>query len=267
MPTGWGSAVNAAEVRPGDVVVIYGVGGVGMNAVQGARHAGAGVIVAVDPFENKHELAKQLGATHTFTTAQEAQEFVTEHTWGIGADSAIITVSLVETQVVQEAFAVIRKRGVVVVTALSDPTKLTIQVSGVELTLYEKRIVGSLFGSGNPHRDILRMIDLWKQGALQLEPLINRRYKLDADQPGLRRSPRRRADARDHRTRALSVAASRPHRPDEAGSAVPLRRDRRRCAAPAAAAAAAGRCRSARSAPRADRPRTRRPRSRSRWRS
>jgi NDMA-dependent alcohol dehydrogenase len=179
VPTGWGSAVNAAQVRPGDVVVVYGAGGVGMNAIQGARHAGAGVIVAVDPFVNKHDLAKQLGATHTFSSAQEAQEFITEHTWGIGADSAIITVSLVETQVVQEAFAAIRKGGVVVVTALSDPTKLTIQVSGVELTLYEKRIVGSLFGSGNPHRDIIRMIELWKQGALQLEPLINGRYKLE----------------------------------------------------------------------------------------
>jgi S-(hydroxymethyl)glutathione dehydrogenase/alcohol dehydrogenase len=179
VPTGWGSAVNAAQVRAGEVVVVYGVGGVGMNAVQGARHAGASVIVAIDPFENKHELAKQLGATHAFSNAAEAHDFVMDHTWGIGADSAIVTVSLAEAEVVQQAFAVIRRRGVVVLTSMSTPGKLTVQIPGVELTLYEKRIVGSLFGSGAPHLDIPRMIDFWKGGHLQLEPLINRRYALE----------------------------------------------------------------------------------------
>lgn len=179
VPTGWGSAVNAAAVRAGDVVVVYGAGGVGMNAIQGARHAGASVIVAVEPFVGKHEVAKQLGATHTYADAEEAGAFVEDHTRGIGADSAIITVSLVDATVVQRAFAAIRRRGVVVVTALSTPDELTIQLPGLDLTLYEKRIVGSLFGSGAPHLDIPRMIDLWQQGELQLEPLINRRYPLE----------------------------------------------------------------------------------------
>jgi alcohol dehydrogenase (nicotinoprotein) len=220
VPTGWGSAVNAAEVRAGDVVVVYGVGGVGMNAVQGARHAGASVIVAVDPFENKHAVAKQLGATHAFTDPAEAHAFVIDHTWGIGADSAIITVSLVNPEVVQQAFAVIRRRGVVVVTALSTPGELTIQVPGIELTLYEKRIVGSLFGSGAPHLDILRMIDLWKGGHLQLEPLINRRYKLDDINQGyddlLKGEVIRGIIEIEHGTTGAAGAASRDQAPAQA---------------------------------------------------
>ena len=68
VPTGWGSAVNTANVAPGDMVAVYGVGGIGINAVQGARHAGAKNVVAIDPLENKHEKAMELGATHAFAT-------------------------------------------------------------------------------------------------------------------------------------------------------------------------------------------------------
>src|SRR5580658_6181778 len=65
VPTGWGTAVNAGGVRPGDTVVVYGIGGVGINAVQGAAFAGAKNIVAVDPLPNKREIARRLGATHS----------------------------------------------------------------------------------------------------------------------------------------------------------------------------------------------------------
>src|SRR5689334_5045141 len=94
VPTGWGSAVNAANVRPGDTVAVYGIGGVGINAVQGARHAGATHVVAIDPLENKREKAMELGATHAFATAAEALDTITELTQGQGADSAILTVAL-----------------------------------------------------------------------------------------------------------------------------------------------------------------------------
>src|SRR3989442_3728353 len=76
IPTGWGSAVYAAGVRPGDTVVIYGIGGVGINAVQGARYAGAKNVVAVDPIAMKREKAEELGATHTAASAAEAQRLV-----------------------------------------------------------------------------------------------------------------------------------------------------------------------------------------------
>ncbi len=68
VPTGWGSAVNTANVAPGDMVAVYGVGGIGINAVQGARYAVAKNVVAIDPLENKREKAMELGATHAFAT-------------------------------------------------------------------------------------------------------------------------------------------------------------------------------------------------------
>lgn len=178
VPTGWGSVVYAADTRPGDVVVIYGIGGIGINAVQAAAHAGAEMIVAIDPLEFKRETAQKFGATDVFASAEEAYEFVWSETWGQGADSAIITVGLVEPQVVTDAFQIIRKAGVVVVTALANPaTKL--EVPSLELTLYEKRLVGSLFGSGNPHHDIKKIVSLWQRGQIRLEELITNRYPLE----------------------------------------------------------------------------------------
>jgi len=178
VPTGWGSAVYAADTRPGDVTVVYGIGGIGINAVQGARHAGADLIVAVDPVAFKREMALAMGATNAFASAEEAHEFVWSHTRGVGADAAIITVGLVDKQVVSDAFSMIRKGGVVVVTAVANPD-LLIEIPSFELTLYQKRITGSLFGSGNPHRDIRKIIELYDRGQIKLDELITRRYSLD----------------------------------------------------------------------------------------
>src|SRR6202040_787349 len=86
VPTGWGTAVNAGGVRPGDTTVIYGIGGVGINAVQGAAFAGARNVIAVDPLEFKREHAMEFGATHVAADAAAAQELVTELTRGVGAD-------------------------------------------------------------------------------------------------------------------------------------------------------------------------------------
>ncbi len=119
VPTGWGSAVNTANVRPGDTVAIYGIGGIGINAVQGARYAGAKNVVAIDPLENKREKAMELGATHAFATAEEAQEAITEMTRGQGADSAILTVGLMTAEVVGAGFNAVGKGGIVVLTGLN----------------------------------------------------------------------------------------------------------------------------------------------------
>ena len=102
VPTGWGSAVHAAGVQAGDTVVIFGAGGVGSNAVQGARFAGAKNVVVVDPVEFKREMATTVfGATHAFATAKEAHEFVVETTWGQLADHAIMTPGAVTEEMVQ----------------------------------------------------------------------------------------------------------------------------------------------------------------------
>jgi S-(hydroxymethyl)glutathione dehydrogenase/alcohol dehydrogenase len=179
VPTGWGSAVNAANTQVGDTIVVYGVGGIGANAVQGAALAGAVNVVAVDPLANKREMAQELGATHAVETAEEAHELVQELTRGVGADASIVTVDVVGEKVVQDAVAVIRKGGTAVLTGLADPHKVTVQVSGTDLTLNRKVIRGSLFGDCNPAYDILRMLNLYRAGKLKLDELITKTYSLD----------------------------------------------------------------------------------------
>jgi S-(hydroxymethyl)glutathione dehydrogenase/alcohol dehydrogenase len=179
VPTGWGSAVYAAKVEPGDTVVVYGIGGIGINAVQGARFAGAQHVVAVDPLANKREKAQEFGASHAVATAEEAQGLVAQLTRGVGADKSIVTVDVVTENVVQAAFDVIRKGGTEVITGLADPTKLTVHLSGAILTLFEKTVKGTLFGSSNPMHDINRILSLYRTGDVKLDELVTRKYRLD----------------------------------------------------------------------------------------
>jgi NDMA-dependent alcohol dehydrogenase len=179
VPTGWGSAVNTANVTPGDTVAVYGVGGIGINAVQGARYAGAKNVIAIDPLENKREKAMELGATHAFATAEEAQEAITEMTRGQGADSAILTVGLMDAAVVGAGFNAVGKGGVVVLTGLNKIMEPTIQLPGTILTLFRKSIKGSLFGDCNPTTDIPKLLGLYQSGDLKLDEIITRTYTLD----------------------------------------------------------------------------------------
>ena len=121
VPSGWGTSVYAGGVRAGDSVIIYGIGGLGINAVQGAVHAGAKHVLVVDPLEFKRNQALKFGATHAFADYESAQEKLTELTWGQGADQALILVGTVDEGVVQAATAAIGKGGTVVITGLADP--------------------------------------------------------------------------------------------------------------------------------------------------
>lgn len=179
VPSGWGTSVYAGDVRAGDTVVIFGAGGLGVNAVQGAVHAGAKHVLVVDPVEFKRSTAVKFGATHTFSDVDQAREKVTELTWGQGADSALILVGTVDETVVSSAFSMIGKGGTVVVTGLADPAKLTVHVSGAELTLFGKTIKGTLFGSANPQYDIVKLLRLYDAGQLKLDELVTTRYSLD----------------------------------------------------------------------------------------
>src|ERR1700751_4917290 len=144
VPTGFGSAVKAGEVQPGDSTIVSGVGGVGVNALQGASIAGARYVIAVDPVEFKRESAMKFGATHAVATTEEAQALAFELTWGVGADQAIVTMGVVTEEVVSAAFDAIRQRGIVVLTGLAGPAQKTGKVSGFELTLLEKRLQGAI---------------------------------------------------------------------------------------------------------------------------
>jgi NDMA-dependent alcohol dehydrogenase len=179
VPTGWGTAVYAGGVRPGDTVVIYGIGGVGINSVQGAVHAGAKNVVVVDPVVFKRDTAVKFGATHAFATAQEAQEAVVELTRGQGADQALITVGTVDSAVVSAAFDAVGKGGVIVITGVARPDLVNVQLPSATMTLFEKTVKGALFGSSNPQYDIIRMLELYQAGQIKLDELITQRYTLD----------------------------------------------------------------------------------------
>ncbi len=184
VPTGWGSAVNSAALKAGDTAVIFGVGGIGINAVQGARHAGAKNVIAIDPLENKREKAMELGATHAFATAEEAMAAITELTRGQMADAAILTPGLVTSEIVTQGFNSVGKGGVVVVTGLNKLMEQTIELPGSILTLFRKTVKGSLFGDCNPTTDIPKILGLYQSGDLKLDELITRTYTLDQVQEG-----------------------------------------------------------------------------------
>ena len=177
--TGWGSAVYASGVRAGDTVVVIGIGGVGINAVQGARFAGAKNVIAVDPVEFKLEMAQVAGATHVTTSAEEAQELVVQLTHGQLADHAILTVGVMTADVVRQGIEIVGKASTVTITGIPKHGDNSINHSSGPLTGWQKRIQGSLFGGANPMHDIPRLLGLYRSGDLKLDELITRRYRLD----------------------------------------------------------------------------------------
>src|SRR3984957_13909721 len=180
VPTGWGSAVRAGDVRAGQTVVIYGAGGVGSNAVQGARFAGAKNVVVVDPVAFKRDMAlSTFGATHAFATAEEAHDFVRETTWGQLADHAIMTPGAVTEEMVQAAVMLTGKGGKVTITAVCHINERAVHVHAGLLIGYMRQVRGALFGDSNPLYDIPLLLGLYKSGQLKLDELVTRKYSLD----------------------------------------------------------------------------------------
>ncbi|ETZ44707.1 NDMA-dependent alcohol dehydrogenase [Mycobacterium avium] len=177
--TGWASAVYAADVEPGDTVLIIGIGGIGANALQGAQHAGARNVIAVDPLEYKRSRAAEFGATHSVATLDEAVALCEQLTHGVGADAAIITTGTVEEHQVTAAFNAIRKGGTVVITGMGKLDDLTVRLSSTMMALYKKTVKGTLFGDANPTADIPKLLTLYLNGRLKLDELITRRYSLE----------------------------------------------------------------------------------------
>ena len=184
--TGWGSATNRAAVGPGDVVVVVGIGGIGINAVQGARMAGAKWVVAVDPVEFKREKAMELGATHTFGSMEEALPALGEMTWGQMADKVIMTPGVMDGELMQLGTALAGKGGTIVVTAVAPMTQTHSAVNLFELAMWNKEIKGTIFGSLNPRADIPKLLGLYRDGQLMLDELITKRYSLDEINEGYR---------------------------------------------------------------------------------
>ncbi|MEN9504808.1 MAG: hypothetical protein RI958_734 [Actinomycetota bacterium] len=182
--TGWGSAVYAAQVEPGDTVAVVGVGGIGANAVQGAKLAGARVVAAIDPIEFKREKAMEFGATHTHESIQEAIAALDQTTWSRGFDKVIMTCGVGNGDVLGEAFWLGGKRSKIVVTNIHPVGEANISIPAVFLTVFEKQLIGSLFGSANPRRDIPKLLELYTQGQLDLDGLVTKTYPLEGINEG-----------------------------------------------------------------------------------
>ncbi|HEY3811492.1 MAG TPA: NDMA-dependent alcohol dehydrogenase, partial [Acidimicrobiales bacterium] len=177
--TGWGSAVYAAGVTPGEDVAVVGVGGIGINAVQGAKLAGARHIFAIDPVEFKRQKAIEFGATHTASSLEDAAAMIGAATEGRMANKVIMTMGLGQGEAIAAALAVTAKRGRVVITNIHAASEVQVSMSALDLTLMEKQVVGSLFGSANPRADIPKLLGLYSDGQLKLDELVTRTYRLD----------------------------------------------------------------------------------------
>lgn len=175
--TGFGAVVNRAQVEPGSVVAIFGAGGVGLSAVMGARLAGAGAVVAVDPVEFKRKTALDLGATHALDpAADDVVGSLRALTDGRGADVALDTAGV--PGVVAQAYAAVRRGGIVVAVGL--PAEgLTADLPASDLPREEKIVTGSFYGSCSPQVDMPRLLDLYMDGRLPLDRLVSRTYALE----------------------------------------------------------------------------------------
>jgi S-(hydroxymethyl)glutathione dehydrogenase/alcohol dehydrogenase len=171
-----GAVFNTAGVRPGTTVAVFGCGGVGLNCVQGARIAGATTIIAVDLLENKLELAREFGATHTINASREDPvPRIIDLTGGLGAHYAFEAIGVSEAPYVQSVECT-RKRGVTVWVGAA-PVDMSVTLSARAL-FFERTIIGSYYGSARPHIDFQRLLDMYKAGTLKLDELISRTYPL-----------------------------------------------------------------------------------------
>lgn len=177
--TGYGSAVNVADIRPGDTVVVVGVGGIGINAVQGAKAAGAAQIIAVDPVEMKREFAQTVGATHSASSIEEATPLVNELSWGRGANAAIITVGDATGDLFAPSMGMVGKGGTLVLTSLSHIMQNEITLNTFDLAMSQKTLKGNVFGGCNPRADIPAILRQYEAGNVKLDELITARYSLD----------------------------------------------------------------------------------------
>jgi S-(hydroxymethyl)glutathione dehydrogenase/alcohol dehydrogenase len=175
--TGWGAAVNTARVWPGAACVVFGAGGVGLNAIQGCALSGAAMIVAVDLNDAKLTLAREFGATHVFNpgagaSGDEVVKALRKLTGG-GADFAFECVGF--GQLIAQAYGSLRKGGTAVMVGVAKPEDMT-QVRTNTLIFDEKTLTGSLYGGARPRVDFPRLLGLYKAGRLKLDELITRRY-------------------------------------------------------------------------------------------
>ncbi|MBK8135769.1 MAG: zinc-dependent alcohol dehydrogenase family protein [Chloroflexi bacterium] len=178
--TGVGAVVNTARVAPGMSVAVFGMGGVGLSTVLGARAAGAYPIIAVDILEDKLALARELGATYTVNATDEDPVEAIKTLTGGGARYAFESVG--SEKVLAQAYQATRRGGTTVTMGLPHPSK-QFTVPAVSLVAEERVLMGSYMGSAVPRRDIPRFLALYKAGMLPVDKLHTHTIALDAINP------------------------------------------------------------------------------------
>ena len=181
--TGVGAAINSAQIRMGESVAIFGLGGVGLAALIGAHAAGATKLVAVDVVPAKLELARELGATDAVLAGDGTVEAVRTATGG-GAEKVIETVG--SAAVLGQAYAATRRGGTTVTVGLPHPKQM-LEIPAVSLVAEERTLRGSYLGSSVPAVDIPRYIDLYQSGLLPVDRLLTHRIALDEVNEGFDR--------------------------------------------------------------------------------
>ena len=174
--TGVGAVFNTAKVEPGSSVAVFGCGGVGLSIVQGATISGAQPVIALDLWDERLDLARELGATHTINASTEdGTRQIREWTDGKGVDYAFEAIG--NPDVFSQAYRSIHWGGTCVCVGVpAADAKLTFDS---RLIMQERTIKGSLYGSSNPRVDFLNLVDLYSAGKLKLDQMVTGRFPLD----------------------------------------------------------------------------------------
>jgi S-(hydroxymethyl)glutathione dehydrogenase/alcohol dehydrogenase len=174
--TGVGAVTNAARVRPSEAVLVIGLGGVGLSALQGARLAGGDPIIAVDVAPDKESLARRCGATEFLVAADDLAKQVRRLTGGRGADVAVECVGRSTT--IRQAWSATRRGGRAVVVGIGRNDDRA-EFSALEVFHFARSLTGCVYGSCDPDVEVPRLITAWQDGRIDLEALVTDRCGLD----------------------------------------------------------------------------------------
>ena len=174
--TGVGAVMNTARVEPGTAVAVFGMGGVGLSAVMGAKAAGAYPIIAVDTLAAKLDIAKRAGASHTVNGSVEDPVKVIRDLTDGGAGVAFEAVG--NEKVLAQAYAATRRGGKTVAIGLAHHSR-EVSIPAVSLVTEERTLMGSYMGSAVPERDVPRFIKMYQSGLLPVDLLYSRTITLD----------------------------------------------------------------------------------------
>ena len=174
--TGAGAGINSPAAYPGMSVAVFGCGGVGLNAIQGAVLAGATRIIAVDIYDHKLEFSYKFGATDVVNSREvDAVEAIKDIT-GDGVDMALD--SFGRTEIVTNCVKVLRRGGTAVSIGLA-PVNATAPIDVVDMIRGQKTLVGSYYGSASPHETFRKLLDFYTRGKLDIDSMITRTYTLE----------------------------------------------------------------------------------------